>query len=141
MFVEAHSKLSERVSSAVQEGGGVALDVYEVLSALAAEPDGRMRLSELADRIVLSKSGLTRRLDRMEKVGLALREGCSDDRRGSFAVLTEKGRAAWEAAWPRYREAIRAHFGDRMTEGEARQLGALMKRVLESLERTIDDGR
>jgi DNA-binding MarR family transcriptional regulator len=50
-------------------------------------------------------------------------------------VLTEKGREAREAAWPKYREAIRKHFGDRMTEGEARQLGAVMKRVLESLEK------
>ncbi len=133
MFVEAHSRLTERLSSAVAEGGGVELDAYEVISALAGEPEGRMRMSELADKVVLTRSGLTRRLDRMERDGLVRREKCSDDRRGSFAVLTDKGRAAREAAWPRYREAIRAHFGDRMTEGEARQLGALMKRVLESL--------
>jgi DNA-binding MarR family transcriptional regulator len=135
MFVEAHSRLSERLSSVIQEGGGVALDAYEVLAALAAEPEGRIRLSELADRIVLSKSGLTRRLDRMEKSDLVRREGCSEDRRGSFAVLTEKGREAWGAAWPKYRETVRKHFGDRMTEGEARQLGAVMKRVLDSLEK------
>lgn len=134
-FVLANARLNERITSVLESEAGVELDAYEVIAVLDSEPGARMRLNELAQRIVLSKSGLTRRLDKLEKAGLIRREGCAEDRRGSFAVLTDKGRWASESALPRYQEAIRAHFGDRMTEGEARQLCALMKRVLESLEK------
>ena len=133
MFVEANARLAVRLSVVAEAEGGVPLEVFEVLSALGGAPDQRLRHCELAERVVLSRSGLTRRIDRMEGDGLVRRESCEGDRRGSYAVLTEKGRKAREAAWPSLREGIRAHFGDRMTEGEARQLSALMKRVIESL--------
>lgn len=135
MFVVANARLSTKLASVVEAGGGMAADVYDVLVTLEYAPGHKLRLNELADKIVLSRSGLTRRLDRMENDGYIERHKCSTDRRGAYAVLTDKGREAREAAWPRYREAIRAHFGDRMTEGEARQLGAVMKRVLESLDK------
>lgn len=116
---------------------GVPYETFEVLRAIASADGGGIRLSELADRVGLSKSGLTRRLDRMEQEGLVLREVCADDRRGATASLTPLGRTAYERAVPEYQEAVRRHFTSKMTEGEAKQLSALMKRILGGVEVSV----
>ncbi len=135
LMLVAQSRLAVKCSSLLDAQSQVPLDVYDVLVTLDYAPDHRLRLSELAEKILLSRSGLTRRLDRLEKQGFIRRQGCAKDKRGAYAVLTEAGMAAREAAWPTYKEAIRTHFGDRMTEGEAKQLAAVMKRVIESLDK------
>ena len=136
LFLYAYSKLNNRLSAVMESPDTVPIDVYDVLVTLEYEPDHRLRLSDLADKIALSRSGLTRRIDRLEKLGYIRREGCPEDKRGSFAVLTDEGKAAREASWPRYRDAIQANFGDKMTEGEAKQLAALMRRIVDSLDRS-----
>ena len=136
LFVVANARLMTKLSEEVERGGGMALDVYDVLVTLESAPDHRLKLSDLADRIVLSRSGLTRRVDRLEGLGYLRREACPRDRRSIYAVLTEEGLAAREQAWPAFRSAIRAYFGDRMTEGEAKQMAAVMRRVIEPLEKS-----
>lgn len=137
MMLVANSRLNAKCALALEAKGQIPIDVYDVLVTLDYAPDRRLRLNELAEKILLSRSGLTRRLDRLEKLGYISREGCPNDKRSSFAVLTEAGIVARESAWPFYKEAIHTFFGDRMTEGEAKQLTALMKRVIESLDKDL----
>jgi DNA-binding MarR family transcriptional regulator len=129
-----HGKLSAQLAEAL-EAHGIELDMYDALAVLAQEPDGKMGFCDLAGRLVLTKSGLTRRMDRLVKQGLARREANEKDKRAGFAVVTEKGRAEYERAKPIYEEAVMKYFGSKITEGEARQLVAIMKRVTDGIDK------
>ena len=137
-FLAAQARLSAKISEELEIAGHVSLDVFDVLKALDEHSDDKMRMSELADKVVLSRSGLTRKIDRLEKLGYIVRTNCPEDRRGSYAELTEKGKDAHREAWPALCSAITDNFGDRMTEGESRQLAALMKRIIDHLEMKSD---
>ena len=132
-FMVAHASLRAAISERMELKAKLPLEFYEVLVILEGEPDSSIRLSTLADRAALSRSGLTRRLDRMERYGLVKREQCEGDRRGADAVLTEEGAEALEAAKPAYASAVEALFGSRLTTGEAKQLAAVMNRIIEPL--------
>lgn len=113
---------------------GLQNSTYEVLMHLSDAPEGRMRLSDLATLAILSRSGLTRLIDRLEKEGQVTRERCETDARGYFAVLTEEGRTRVTAARREYLDAVRERFLDLMTPEEQEQLGGIWGRVLEQLE-------
>ena len=137
-FLVAQARLTAKISEELEIAGHISLEVFDVLKALDEHSDDKMRMSELADKVVLSRSGLTRKIDRLERLGYIVRTDCPEDRRGSYAELTEKGRDAHEKAWPVLCSAITNNFGDRMTEGESRQLAALMKRIIDPLEKKSD---
>lgn len=113
---------------------GLQLTAYEVLMHLVDAQDGRLRLSDLATLAVLSRSGLTRLIDRLEREGLVVRERCPSDARGYFAVITEKGREQVTAARKDYLDNVRAHFLDLVSDEEQEQLGAIWTRILQALE-------
>jgi DNA-binding MarR family transcriptional regulator len=108
--------LTQRVAQRMAAGSGLSFEEYDVLVTLEYDPSHRLRMSELAERALLSRSGMTRLVDRLEAQGLVARQACPDDRRGSHCVLTEKGRQAREAAWPALREAILELFGEAVGE-------------------------
>ena len=89
-------------------------------------PDRRLRLHELARKVVLSRSGLTRLVDRLEAEGLLRREQAISDRRGAYAVLTDKGYQALRSAWPVYAAEIERRFGRHLSSAQARDLAALL---------------
>src|SRR5690242_5798717 len=89
---------------------------YDVLLALVDAPERRLRLHELAQAVVLSRSGLTRLVDRLEAAGLLRREPDPTDRRGAFAVLTDEGYAALRQTWPAYARGIQEHFARYLDE-------------------------
>ena len=91
--------------------------------------DHWLRLHELARAVVLSRSGLSRLLDRLEAAGLVRREPSPDDRRGAFAVLTPAGRVARLRAWPTYSRGINAYFAEQLTPAEAKTLIDSLERV------------
>ena len=93
-MLRAHSALTKLLDAELVREHGLPLSSYEVLLFLADSPQGQMRMSELADGVLLSRSGLTRRVDRMERDGLLCREPSEDDARGWFAVITPEGPAA-----------------------------------------------
>ncbi len=128
-LLRAHSRGIAAVARALQAAGVLPLEAYDVLISLAQAPEGRLRLADLAADVLLSKSGLSRSVDRLEAAGLLKREGCETDGRVWYAVLTAKGRAALEKAWPVYRAQVDAFVGDRMTEQEAETLRDLLDRV------------
>lgn len=110
---------------------GLPLSAYEVLMYLTDADDGRLRMGELADALLLSRSGLTRLVDRLERQGLVNRERCDDDARGYFAQLTPAGRRLLAKARPAHLAGVREHFLSRLSEGDLRALAQVWIRVSE----------
>ena len=102
---------------------------YDVLLELRRAPEGRLRLSEIGGKILLSKSNVTRVIDRLVAKRLARREHCAEDGRGAFAVITGDGRDLLARMWPAYRASLARHFGARLSDLEAAQLAALLGKL------------
>src|SRR3954469_21092398 len=115
------------------QDAGLSEPDYDVLSDLSETPDQRLRLSELADRMLWSRSRLSHHISRMQQRGLVSREECPSDGRGSVVVLTAAGRAAIEAAAPGHVAAVRRHLIDLLSPEEIDALGALTQRVVDRL--------
>ena len=123
----------------LMQDAGLSEPDYDVLSDLSETPDQRLRLSELADRMLWSRSRLSHHLTRMQQRGLVSREECPSDGRGSIVVLTPAGRRAVEAAAPGHVAAVRRHLIDLLTPDEVAALAALTHRVVDHL--ADGDGR
>lgn len=139
LMIMAYSRATARVGRRVEAEGGLPLDWYDVLLALEYAPAGRLRMGELGEHIALSRSGLTRLVDRIEAAGYVKRHLCPQDRRAFEAVLTAKGRTAREKSWPLVARAIAEGFGNRYSDEEAAQFAALLQRQLTS-EGSSEDG-
>ena len=113
----------------LQGAEGLPLPWYDVLIQLSAATDGRLRMQALADSVVLSRSGLTRLIDRMEKAGLVEREHSTEDRRGYYAVLTEEGRRVFLRAKPVHERGIYEHFTRYLDDRDARAVVAAFTKV------------
>jgi DNA-binding MarR family transcriptional regulator len=111
---------------------------YDVLTSLADATDRKIRLSEMAERMLWSKSRLSHHVTRMQQRGLVTRQECPSDGRGAFIVLTDQGMETLRAAAPGHVAAVRAHFIDLMTEEQMRVLGDVVETVLEHLRRHVD---
>ncbi|HEY6315605.1 MAG TPA: MarR family transcriptional regulator [Streptosporangiaceae bacterium] len=125
----AHSRLVPAVEGDLRAAGQVPLSWYDVLLELNGAPDRRLRMSELGQRAVLSRTRVSRVVDELVAAGLAERQPDEDDGRASFAVLTARGRDALRRAWPVYREAIHRHLGAHLTAEQCRELAALLGRA------------
>src|SRR5215213_3957792 len=90
-FLRVHSAVAKRLDAQLESAHDLPLSSYEVLITLQSAPARRLRMAELADRVLLSRSGMTRLVDRLERDGLLARDTCAADARGCFAVLTEAG--------------------------------------------------
>lgn len=112
-FLAAYGMVTRKASKDLAAKTNLTLDQYDVLVTLEYQPDFRLRLSDLAERVLLSRSGLTRLIDRLEGKGWVRRETCSEDKRGFYAVLTEDGQKAREEAWPCLRAIMKEHFCDK----------------------------
>lgn len=128
-FLNAHVAVISRIERDLDRAGHIPLTLYDVLVALDEAPGQRLRLHDLASRVVLSRSGLTRLLDRLEQAGLARRERAPEDRRGAYATLTDAGRAALQAAWPTYAQAIHDYFATWLSDAELATTAAALERV------------
>lgn len=130
LFLIAHVKLLDRIEAKLSQAELPPLEWYDVLFTLKEAPDYRLRLSELADQVLLSRSNLTRLLDRLEKAGLLCRQPCPSDRRGTFAVLTEAGLAMQKKMWTVYAEGIAEYFASYVDDEEVKVLQKVLKRML-----------
>ena len=126
-----HSRVTRELDAELLATHGLPLSSYEVLLFLDNAPDGQLRMAQLADSVLLSRSGLTRLVDRLEEGGLVRRETCPSDLRGFNAVLTDAGRAALVAARVTHLSGVRWLFLDRFSVEEQRELGAYFDRILE----------
>jgi len=131
-FITGTRRLMDRLDQDLK-AQGLNHDDYGVLVALSETEGDRMRMAELADHSVESRSRLSHHIGRLEARGLVARETCPEDRRGSFAVLTSEGRATIEAVAPHHVEGVRHHFLDRLTPEELAVIGTAMARIDASL--------
>lgn len=138
-LLNAHAATVGAIERDLAAGGHVPLTWYDVLVALSEAPGERLRLHELAERVVLSRSGLTRLVDRLEAAGLLRREACLTDRRGAFAVLSPEGTATLRRTWPAYARGIAEHFARHLTEADAETVATALERVRVG-ERTVVSG-
>jgi DNA-binding MarR family transcriptional regulator len=125
----------EQVERELNEAGLPPLGWYDVLTELNKAERGRLRIHELADAVILSRSGLTRLLDRIEAAGLLRREPCEDDRRGSYAVITPAGRKMLDRMWPIYERCLKEHFEPNVSTADARAITAALDAVARSARR------
>jgi DNA-binding MarR family transcriptional regulator len=110
----------------LQAEHGLSMGEYEVLVHLSEEPEHSLRMTDLASRLHLSPSGITRRIDGLERAGLVERRQCPSDRRGSNAVLTAEGLRRLAAAAPTHVRGVRAHFIDQLTESQIASLASAL---------------
>lgn len=130
-FLEVHARVVGALEDELVAARGLPLTWYDVLAALFEAPDRRLRMQELARRVLFSRSGLTRLVDRMAAAGLVRRERCEADRRGTFAVLTAAGaRRLREARGPHLR-GVHAHFDRYLTDGDVRALHHAFRKILD----------
>jgi DNA-binding MarR family transcriptional regulator len=129
-LLASHAALVGRLGEELQEEKGLPLPWYEVLLWLGQAPEGRMRMGELADSLLLTPSGVTRLVDRMESEGLVQRQQCPSDRRGWNAVITPAGRTRLRAAAPVHLRGVEQHFGRHLSDDEADLLADILGRVL-----------
>jgi DNA-binding MarR family transcriptional regulator len=113
----------------LQSEHGLSLGEYEVLVHLSEEPESSLRMTDLAGRLHLSPSGITRRIDGLQRAGLVERRQCPSDRRGSNAVLTDEGLRRLREAAPTHVRGVRAHFIDQLSERDIANLAAALAAV------------
>jgi DNA-binding MarR family transcriptional regulator len=130
-FLRAHALVTRRLEGDLLTEQNLPLASYDVLVQLVEAPARRLRMSELAERVLLSRSGLTRLVDRLEREGLVRREACEDDARGLFTVLTDDGVARLRAATPTHLRGVAEHAVGRLDDSEAAQLSTLLDRMLD----------
>lgn len=132
-LLEAHARLLDALNLRFRDRD-LSLPYYDVLVHLSEAPDHQLRMRELARRVLLSKSGLTRLIDRMEGDGLVIREASSADARGVNAVMTPAGLTAFLEAVPDHREDLVELIASVTTADEADVLAALLARVRDRAE-------
>lgn len=128
-MVEVSSRLFERLDRELQAAHDLSLGDYEVLHFLSQAPDERLRMSELADVLLFSRSRLTHHVNRLERAGLVARQACPTDRRGAYAVLTDEGRQRMAEAAPTHVRGVRRHFLDLLDDHQLEVLAEVLPRV------------
>ena len=138
-YIIASRRLLEALDSDL-DGHDLSMADYEVLAQLSDAPDRRMRMTELAEFAMLSKSRLSHRMKVMEKAGWVRREVCTEDKRGSFAVITDKGWRAIVKAAPDHVDSVRNRFVDNLTVKDQEELAKIFDRVTTKLrDEFLDD--
>jgi DNA-binding MarR family transcriptional regulator len=132
-FLRAYAIINARLEHDLVDAHELPLPWYEVLLHLAEAPVQRMRMTDLADRVLLSRSGLTRLVDRLESEGLVKREACPSDARGTFTVLTRTGHERLSEAAPTYLHGIASYVADPLSGPELDTLHELLVRLLDAV--------
>ena len=122
-YMAATTLLADKLNREMQSAHGIPIADYEILVRLSEAPDRRLRMSQLAEHTLASRSRLSHQVDRLEKVGLVERTPCVEDRRGANAVLTEKGWALLVEAAPTHVEGVREHLVDQLTPEQFASVG------------------
>ncbi len=128
-FLRAHAAVTRALEDELADEKVLPLTWYDVLVQLVEAPGRRLRMTELADRVLLSRSGLTRLVDRLVKAGLVERQPCPDDARGTFSVLTAAGFARLRDAAPVHLRGVQEHMTSLIRPEELAILGTVLRRI------------
>ena len=134
-LLQVQAAVVRRLEERLEAHRLVPIAQYDVLLELNAAPGRRLRMQQLSDRVVLSRSRVSRVVDEMERSGLVRREPDPEDRRGSYAVITDDGRAALRKAAPVYLQGIDEEFLVHLTSGERKALERSLTKVLDAQRR------
>ncbi|WP_145947278.1 MarR family winged helix-turn-helix transcriptional regulator [Paenibacillus sp. Y412MC10] len=137
-FIKTHALIIDFIEKELATEKKVPLTSYDVLIALFEAPGKRLRMHELASKVVLSRSGLTRLVDRLEKQGLIVRERSDKDRRAAYAVLTREGKRELLKAWPIYARGIHDSFISGMNKEELATIHHILENIMSRLGKTSD---
>ncbi|MEU7816608.1 MarR family transcriptional regulator [Pseudonocardia sp. NPDC049154] len=129
-LLRTHAAVLRELERDLERAQGMPLTWYDVLLELNSAPERRLRMQELGERAVVSRSRVSRIVDELARAGLVVREQDPADRRGSWAVLTPAGRERLRAAAPGYLDGIARHFADHLTPEERDTIAAALQRVL-----------
>ncbi|MHB1526294.1 MAG: MarR family winged helix-turn-helix transcriptional regulator [Candidatus Dormibacteria bacterium] len=129
-FLQAHTVVTRVLERELVAAQGLPLAEYDVLFQLSTAPQGRLRMAQLADRVLLSRSGLTRLVERLEGAGLVRREICPSDARGAYAVLTSAGEERLRAAMTGHLRSVQQHFGDALDCQQMESLLAALRQLV-----------
>jgi DNA-binding MarR family transcriptional regulator len=132
-FLAVQRLLFDRLERQLQRDSGLPMTYYEILVRLSEAPDHTLRMSQLADSALSSRSRLSHAVARLEAEGWVRRRACAEDRRGSFAQLTEEGMAKLRAAAPEHVEAVRTELFDALTPAQLRALREISDTVVAHL--------
>jgi DNA-binding MarR family transcriptional regulator len=121
-FLRTHARLLRHLDRQLTDEQGLATSSYEVLLRLAEAPRGTMRMKDIADSLLLSRSGLSRVVDELERKGYVARQACASDARGTEAVITRSGRGAFRKAQNSHLRSVRGEFLDKLSEQQLREL-------------------
>ena len=132
-FLTAHARITRRLDEELQAAHGLSLAEYDALLQLAHAPGRRVRMNVLAERVILSRSGITRLVDRLEAAGAVERVACSTDARGQEAVLTPVGLARLRSAATTHLDGVRRYFLGRLDATDLAGLEASLGRVADPL--------
>jgi DNA-binding MarR family transcriptional regulator len=127
-LLQVHARATQQLDAQMQAEHGLSLSAYEVLMFLADAPEHRLRMSEIAERVLLSRSGCTRLVDRLVEQGYVTRCAAADDRRGLYAKLSDVGMSKITAARATHHEGIRRFFLDHLTPTDQIVLGDIWTR-------------
>lgn len=130
-FLFAHAAVTKALGAELEAEHGMPLTWYDVLVNLDEAEDNRLRMHELAERVVLSQSGISRLVDRMQQAGLVERVRCDEDARVTWAELTGEGLQALQEAAPTHLAGIKAHFADHLDGAEVEAMISALTRVLD----------
>lgn len=139
-LLSVEGRMRERLDRELRAGPGLTLGEYEVLVHLSEAPQRELRMSQLAARLLLSRSGLTRRVDGLVRAGLVARRPCDDDGRGALAQMTEAGFDLLERAAPVHVAGIRRYLMDPVIDPEDSGGLAGLARGLARVERALEEG-
>ena len=134
-FLVAHARITRRLDDELQAAHGLSLAEYDALLQIATAPGRRVRMNVLAERVILSRSGITRLVDRLEAQGSVERLACKTDARGQEAVLTDVGLQRLREAAGTHLDGVRRYFLDRLDDDERAALEASLARVADPLAR------
>jgi DNA-binding MarR family transcriptional regulator len=132
-FLTAHARITRRLDEELQAAHGLSLAEYDALLQIAHAPGRRVRMNVLAERVILSRSGITRLVDRLEAAGSVQRAACTTDARGQEAVLTEVGLDRLRSAATTHLDGVRRYFLDRLGVDDLAALEASLSSVADPL--------
>ncbi|MGW2723356.1 MarR family winged helix-turn-helix transcriptional regulator [Streptomyces sp. NPDC001492] len=134
-YIAATHLLEDAIDRQLQQDAGMPHLYYSILANLSEAPDGRLRMTDLAERAKITRSRLTYAVTRLEKDGLIRREDCQWDKRSSFAMLTDEGMAVLERTAPGHVETVRSLLFDQLTPQQVEQVEEIFSGVVQALER------
>lgn len=132
LLLDTNARLARRLSAELESECGLPLPWFDVLLQLRRSPDGRLKMSQVADAIVHSTGGTTRLIDRLEQVGHVQRQLCPNDRRAVHVAITATGNAKLDEALGVHVRYLNGHLASRLSDEERTQLSSLLKKLNDS---------